>query len=176
MQAVKRKCKNKCSQTSGKFCCWKRLFLWKQHSLVWDGYFSQKNNLTCSTWRCWLQKKCAHFMRLVEIIIIELEPDYSSENLSFFLIVLLTYRKNNQSVKVVIVQNFLRSLKCVSNFNCCLSVHVDNYTIIIPTKCTSFLLLKTQDITICTFVFVFLVPTCFSPRGSSSGGAMSVPS
>jgi hypothetical protein len=23
-------------------------------------------------------------------------------------------------------------------FNCCLSVHVDNYTIIVPTKCTSF--------------------------------------
>jgi hypothetical protein len=26
----------------------------------------------------------------------------------------------------------------VYNFNCCLSVHVDNYTIIVPTKCTSF--------------------------------------
>jgi hypothetical protein len=35
-------------------------------------------------------------------------------------------------------------------FNCCLSVHVDNYTIIVPTKCTSFLLLKAQDITVCT--------------------------
>jgi hypothetical protein len=35
------------------------------------------------------------------------------------------------------------------NFKCCLSVHVDNYTIIVPTKCTS--LLKAQDITICTF-------------------------
>jgi len=56
-------------------------------------------------------------MRLVEIIIIELEPDYSSENLSFSLIVLLTYRKNHQSVEVVIVQHFLRSLKCVSNEN-----------------------------------------------------------
>jgi hypothetical protein len=40
-------------------------------------------------------------------------------------------------------------------FNCCLSVQVDNYTIIIPTKCTSFLLLKAQDITICTFLSVF---------------------
>jgi hypothetical protein len=49
-------------------------------------------------------------------------------------------------------------------FYCCLSVHVDNYTIIIPTKCTSFLLLKAQDITICTLVFVFLAPTCFNPR------------
>jgi hypothetical protein len=48
------------------------------------------------------------------------------------------------------------------------------YTIIIPTRCTSFLLLKAQGITICTFVFVFLAPTCFNPRGSSSGGAMSV--
>jgi hypothetical protein len=37
-------------------------------------------------------------------------------------------------------------------FNC-LSVHVDNHTITIPTKCTSFLLLKAQDITICAFVF-----------------------
>jgi hypothetical protein len=35
-------------------------------------------------------------------------------------------------------------------FDCCLSVHVDNYTIIVPTKCTS--LLKAQDITICTFL------------------------
>jgi hypothetical protein len=62
------------------------------------------------------------------------------------------------------------------SFNCCLSVHVDNYTIIIPTKCISFLLLKEQDIAIFTFVFVFLAPTCFSLRGPSSGGAMSVPS
>jgi hypothetical protein len=61
-----------------------------------------------------------------------------------------------------------------NSFNCCLSVHVDNYTIIVPTKCTS--LLKAQDITICTFVFVSLAPTCFSPRGPSSGGAMPVPS
>jgi hypothetical protein len=26
----------------------------------------------------------------------------------------------------------------ISNFKCCPSVHVDNYTIIVPTKCTSF--------------------------------------
>jgi hypothetical protein len=64
--------------------------------------------------------------------------------------------------------------KMLRNFNCCLSVRVDNYTIIVPTKCTS--LLKAQDITICTFVFVFLAPTSFSPRGPSSGGAMPVPS
>jgi hypothetical protein len=38
------------------------------------------------------------------------------------------------------------------------------------------LLLKAQNITICTFVFVFLAPTCFNLRGSSSGGAMPVPS
>jgi hypothetical protein len=31
-------------------------------------------------------------------------------------------------------------------------------------------LLKAEDITICTFVFVFLAPTCFNPRGPSSGG------
>jgi hypothetical protein len=54
------------------------------------------------------------------------------------------------------------------DFNCCLSVHVDNYTIIIPTKCTRSLLLKSQDITICNFVLYF-APTCFNPRGSSSG-------
>jgi hypothetical protein len=29
-------------------------------------------------------------------------------------------------------------------FNCCLSVHVDNYTIIIPTKCTSFFIKSTR--------------------------------
>jgi hypothetical protein len=36
-----------------------------------------------------------------------------------------------------------------NNFNCCPSVHVDNHTIITPTKCT-LLLLKAPDITICT--------------------------
>jgi hypothetical protein len=40
-----------------------------------------------------------------------------------------------------------------------------------------FVLLKAQNITIFVlFVFVFLAPTCFNPRGSSSGGAMPVPS
>jgi hypothetical protein len=29
-----------------------------------------------------------------------------------------------------------------TNFNCCLSVRVDNYTIIVPTKCTSFFIIK----------------------------------
>jgi hypothetical protein len=47
-------------------------------------------------------------------------------------------------------------------FNCCLSVHVDNYTIIIPTKCTRFLLLKSQDITVCNFV-VYFWPYMFQP-------------
>jgi hypothetical protein len=41
----------------------------------------------------------------------------------------------------------------VLDFNCCLSVHVDNYTIIVPTKCTC--LLKAQDITICTFLSLY---------------------
>jgi hypothetical protein len=39
------------------------------------------------------------------------------------------------------------------NFNCFLSVHVDNYTIIVPTKCTS--LLKAIYITICTFLSLY---------------------
>jgi hypothetical protein len=42
---------------------------------------------------------------------------------------------------------------CINFFNCCLSVHVDNYTIIVPAKCTS--LLKAQDITICTFLSLY---------------------
>jgi hypothetical protein len=46
-------------------------------------------------------------------------------------------------------------------FNCCLSVHVDNYTIIVPTKCTS--LLKAQDITICTVCLCILSPYMFQP-------------
>jgi hypothetical protein len=61
------------------------------------------------------------------------------------------------------------------DFNCCLSVHVDNYTIIIPTKCARFLLLKAQDITICPFLSCIFAPTCFNPRGSFSGGSMPVP-
>jgi hypothetical protein len=36
----------------------------------------------------------------------------------------------------------------LADFNFCLSAHVDNYTIIIATKCTRFLLLKSQDNTI----------------------------
>jgi hypothetical protein len=36
------------------------------------------------------------------------------------------------------------------------------YTIIIPTKCTRFLLLKSQDITICNFVLYFC-PYMFQP-------------
>jgi hypothetical protein len=39
----------------------------------------------------------------------------NSENLSYYLIVLLTNSKNHQSDEVVIVQHILRSLKCVSN-------------------------------------------------------------
>jgi hypothetical protein len=36
------------------------------------------------------------------------------------------------------------------------------YTIIIPTKCTCFLLLKSQDITICNF-FLYFCPYVFQP-------------
>jgi hypothetical protein len=60
--------------------------------------------------------------------------------------------------------------------NCCLSVHVDNYTIIIPTKCTRFLLLKAQDITICTFCLCILSPYMFQPAWVIFRGAMPVPS
>jgi hypothetical protein len=69
--------------------------------------------------------------------------------------------------------SYFTSTIYISYFNCCLSVHVDNYTIIIPTKCTR--LLKAQDITICTFLSCVFAPTCFNPRGSSSGGSMPVP-
>jgi hypothetical protein len=51
----------------------------------------------------------------------------------------------------------------IYNFNCCLSVHVDNYTIIVPTKCTNFLLLKAQNITIFTFCLCILSPYMFQP-------------
>jgi hypothetical protein len=55
-------------------------------------------------------------------------------------------------------------------FNCCLSVHVDNYTIIVPTKCTSFLL-KAQDISICTFCLCILSPYTFqSTRAETCRG------
>jgi hypothetical protein len=49
------------------------------------------------------------------------------------------------------------------DFNCCLSAHVDNYTIIVPTKCTSFLLLKAQNIEICAFCLCILTPYMFQP-------------
>jgi hypothetical protein len=44
-------------------------------------------------------------------------------------------------------------------FNCCPSVHVDNHTIITPTKCT-LLLLKAPDTTICTFCLIFCPYMC----------------
>jgi hypothetical protein len=56
------------------------------------------------------------------------------------------------------------------SFNCCLSLHVDNYAIIIPTKCTRFLLLKAQDITICTFLSCIL-PLHVSTRVGHLQGA-----
>jgi hypothetical protein len=64
----------------------------------------------------------------------------------------------------------LVSRNITENFNCCLSVHVDNYTIITPTKCTRFLLLKSQDITICNFVLHFL-PLHVSTRVGHLQGA-----
>jgi hypothetical protein len=51
------------------------------------------------------------------------------------------------------------------NFKCCLSVHVDDYTII-PTKCTSFYK-KHKILQSVLSVFVFLAPTCFNTRGPS---------
>jgi hypothetical protein len=58
--------------------------------------------------------------------------------------------------------NFTEDFNC--HFNCCPSVHVDNYTIIIPTKCTSFLLLKAQDITILYFFCLCIFsPYMFQP-------------
>jgi hypothetical protein len=86
--------------------------------------------------------------------------------------------KVNSSAKLKRIlkpSNTLLDPHTLLNFNCCLSVHVDNYTIIIPTKCTRFLLLKAQDITICTFLSCIIAPTCFNPRGSSSGRSMPVP-
>jgi hypothetical protein len=41
-------------------------------------------------------------------------------------------------------------------------IYIDNYTIIIRTKCTWSLLLKSQDITICNFVLYFC-PYIFQP-------------
>jgi hypothetical protein len=40
---------------------------------------------------------------------------------------------------------------------------IDVYTIIIPTKCTRFLLLKSEDTTICNFVLYFC-PYMFQPE------------
>jgi hypothetical protein len=54
-------------------------------------------------------------------------------------------------------------------FNCCPSVHVDNHTIFTPTKCT-LLLLKAQDITICTFLS-YILPLHLSTRVGNLQGA-----
>jgi hypothetical protein len=53
-------------------------------------------------------------------------------------------------------------------FNCCPSVHVDNHTIITPTKCT-LLLLKASDITVCTLCHI--LPLHVSTRVGHLQGA-----
>jgi hypothetical protein len=62
-----------------------------------------------------------------------------------------------------------RHLNKTSNFNCCPSVHVDNHTIITPTKCT-LLLLKAPDITICTLCH-YILPLHVSVRVDHLQGA-----
>jgi hypothetical protein len=57
----------------------------------------------------------------------------------------------------------------IESFNCCPSVHVDNHTIIIPTKCT-LLLLKASDITICTLCH-YILPLPVSTRVGHLQGA-----
>jgi hypothetical protein len=53
--------------------------------------------------------------------------------------------------------------------------HIANIYNYYSKKCTRFLLLKAQDVTICTLLSCTFTPTCFNPRGSSSGGSMPVP-
>jgi hypothetical protein len=55
------------------------------------------------------------------------------------------------------------------NFNCCPSMHVDNHTIVTPTKCT-LLLLKAPDITICTLCH-YILPLHVSTRVGHLRGA-----
>jgi hypothetical protein len=57
----------------------------------------------------------------------------------------------------------------VVNFNCCPSVHVDDHTIITPTKCT-LLLLKAPDIAICTLCH-YILPLHVSTRVGNLQGA-----
>jgi hypothetical protein len=57
----------------------------------------------------------------------------------------------------------------IYNFNCCPSVHVDNHTIITPTKCT-LLLLKAPDITNCTLCH-YILPLHVSTRVGHLQGA-----
>jgi hypothetical protein len=59
----------------------------------------------------------------------------------------------------------------IQGFDCCSAVHVDKYSIKVSTTCTSFII-EAQKLQFCTYVFT---PTCFDPRGSSSGGTMPVP-
>jgi hypothetical protein len=67
----------------------------------------------------------------------------------------LTWYSYNFPAKQIEIMGTVNLIKMAITFffNCCLSVHVDNYTIIVPTKCTS--LLKAQVITICTFLSLY---------------------
>jgi hypothetical protein len=47
-------------------------------------------------------------------------------------------------------------------FDCCCSVHVDKYTIKVPTKCTCFIIIS-QKLHFRTYVFEFLDPYMFRP-------------
>jgi hypothetical protein len=78
-------------------------------------------------------------------------------SLRIFLLTMVD-EKYQSNIRVIARLNFILAF-----FNYCLSLHVDNYTIIVPTKCTSFLLLKAQNITICTICLCILSPYMFQP-------------
>jgi hypothetical protein len=49
----------------------------------------------------------------------------------------LQFRFDFHVLKIAVIFDVVQTVS-EHYFNCCLSVHVDNYTIIVPTKCTSF--------------------------------------
>jgi hypothetical protein len=78
----------------------------------------------------------------------QIKPKHVTPTISLLLI-------NNMSTKILCIEYITRRKRFLAK-------NQKGYTIIIPTKRTRFLLLKSQDITICNFVLYFY-PYMFQP-------------
>jgi hypothetical protein len=103
-------------------------------------YFSHK-----TTWSVWGHIYCQQLAACATYLFgekwcnsweqAEYQRNYLSHRPFILLRVFISWRAS-ESRKGIIHEKWWKTVE--TNFKCCLSVHVGNYTIIVPTKCTSF--------------------------------------